>query len=103
MIDIYKASCENVRELKKQAKVIKRLINQSLRKKRWQDIPALTNTYALLYSAFAETAFLKMLHTPYGFPESYIVQVQSQRNLEEKWRKCKIGIVILEIVQRRIM
>ena len=37
-----------------------------------------------------------MLHTPYGFPESYIVQVQSQRNLEEKWRKC-IDLAFQEI------
>jgi hypothetical protein len=42
----------------------------------------------LLYSAYAEVSFLKTIHTPYGFDESFIDQIQSARNLEEKWKKC---------------
>ena len=85
---IYEASVKNVRELKKQVKVVKRLLNQALRANRMQEVDALTKTFALMYSAYAEVSFMKLIHTPYGFSESYIQQIQSGRNLDEKWTKC---------------
>ncbi len=88
MLDIFTASCENERELRKQANQIKRLFNDALRKNRDQDIEALTKIYALIYSAYVEVSFLKTIHTPHGFDESYISQIQSARNIEEKWSKC---------------
>lgn len=88
MIDIYKASVKNVQELKKQARIVKLLLNNALRANRMHEVNALTKTYALMYSAFAEVSFLKLIHTPYGFQESYIDQIMSCRNLDEKWNKC---------------
>ena len=88
MLEIYQACCENERELRKEAKQIKRLYNNALRFNRAQTIQPLTKTYALLYSAYVEVSFLKTIHTPYGFDESFITQIQSARNLEEKWEKC---------------
>lgn len=85
---IYEASVKNVRELKKQVKVVKRLLNHALRANRMQEVDALTKTFALMYSAYAEVSFMKLIHTPYGFSESYIQQIQSGRNLDEKWTKC---------------
>lgn len=88
MQEIYEASVQNVRELKKQAKVIKILLNQALRANRMHEVNALTKTYALMYSAYAEVSFTKLVHTPHGFEESYIQQILSCRNLDEKWNKC---------------
>ena len=88
MLEIYEASVKNVRELKKQAKVLKLLLNQALRTNRMHEVNALTKTYALMYSAYAEVSFMKLVHTPHGFHESYIQQIISCRNLDEKWNKC---------------
>lgn len=44
--------------------------------------------YALLYSAYVETSFLKLIHTPKAFTESEIIQIMAERNLEQKWLKC---------------
>ncbi|WCC46266.1 hypothetical protein [Tenacibaculum finnmarkense] len=88
MLEIFKASTENVRELKKNRKKINQLINRSIKNKSKDMIPVLTKTYALTYSAFAETCFLKTIHTPYGFSEDLIKQISSKRNLEKKWNKC---------------
>jgi hypothetical protein len=88
MLEIYKASVENVKELKKNRKNINQLVNQSIRNKSTDFITTLTKTYALVYSSFAETCFLKMIHTPYGFSDELIRQIMSQRNLADKWTKC---------------
>lgn len=39
--------------------------------------------YALLYSAYVETSFLKLIHTPKAFTESEIIQIMAERNLEQ--------------------
>lgn len=96
MIEVYRASCQNTKEIKKHATSIKRMINAALRKNRMMEVETLTKTYALIYSAYAEVSFLKVIHTPYGFSENYIQQIQAQRNLEEKWRKC-INLAFAEI------
>jgi hypothetical protein len=88
MIEIFKASVINLRELKNQRTNIKRLFNQSIKRKDNSSFSALTKLYALLYSSFAELCFLKVIHTPYGFSEDKIIQITSERNLEQKWLKC---------------
>lgn len=88
MLEIYKASVKNVKEVKKQAKVIKKLLNQALKENRVCEIDALTKTYALMYSAYAEVSFQKLIHTPHGFSDDYIQQIEEKRNLTEKWEKC---------------
>lgn len=97
MIEIYRASVDNVRELNKQRTNIKRLFNQAIKRNDHSAFNALTKLYALLYSSFAELCFLKVIHTPYGFSEEEISQISSERNLEQKWTKC------LEIAFSRII
>lgn len=87
-IDVYQACCQNVRELKRQRKRILSLLNRAIRENDTNDIITLTKVYALLYSAFAEVSFVKLLNTPDAFSESEISQISNQRNLEEKWEKC---------------
>jgi len=88
MLIIYKCSVSNVRELKKQRCNLKRLFNKCICHNDKPSFDTLTKLYALLYSSFAETCFLKMLHTPYGFSDELINQVLSQRNLEQQRIKC---------------
>ncbi len=88
MIEIFKASVLNVRELKEQRKNLNRFVNQSIKHNENASFAALTKLYALLYSSFAEVCFLKIIHTPYGFSDDYINQISSQRNLDQKWLKC---------------
>ena len=86
--DVYIASTSNVKYLKKQRNRIKKLVNRAIRERNEEDLSCLTKIYALLYSAYAETSFLKLINTPGAFTESEIQQVKMARNLEEKWRKC---------------
>ena len=64
------------------------MLNDSIRNKSNCDIDLLTKLYVLLYSAYAETSFQKLINTPDGFEESIIVEINKQRNIEEKWKKC---------------
>lgn len=86
--DIYVASCKNERRIKNEVRQLNQALNNAIKNNRRQEIETLTPILALLYSAYAEVAFIKMIHTPYGFEPSYIEQILSQRNLEEKWKKC---------------
>lgn len=64
------------------------MLNQAIRRNATSEIDTITKLYALLYSAYAETSFLKLIHTPRGFSVSEIENIQNQRNLEAKWSKC---------------
>lgn len=96
MLDIYNACCMNVKEIKKRAKNIKRMINNAILNKRNEEIITLTKVYALVYSAFVEVSFIKLINTPYGFDEEKIKVIQSKSNLEEKWLTC-INLAFLTI------
>ena len=65
--EIFTASTENLRDLKKQRKRICALVNRAIREKQDPDLISLTKMYALLYSAYVETSFLKLIHTPKAF------------------------------------
>lgn len=86
--DVYIASTSNVKYLKKQRKRIEKLFNRAIRERNEEDLVTLTKIYALLYSAYAETSFLKLIHTPGAFNEEEIEQIMNSHNLEEKWCKC---------------
>lgn len=86
--DIYKACVENVKDLKKHKNRLVALTNRAIREKNDADLETLTKFYALLFSAYAEDSFLKLIHTPRAFSENEIIDIQHGRNLEEKWKKC---------------
>ena len=88
MKEIYYASVENVRELKSKRRILNKMIKNAIKRKHEDEISTLTQVYALLYSSFAETSFLKLIHTPHGFEENEIKDIFGKRNLEEKWIKC---------------
>lgn len=88
MIIIYQASTNNVRELKSKRRILNKMIKNAIKRGREDESSTLTQLYALLYSSFAETSFLKLIHTPHGFEETEISEIFCKSNLEEKWKKC---------------
>ena len=88
MLEVYQASVKNTRELKKYVSIIKRYANEALAFERTAEINALTKTYALMYSVYAEAEFTKLINTPYGFSEEYIEQIRNASSIECKWKKC---------------
>jgi hypothetical protein len=96
MLEIYEASTINVREIKSRYKSVLRLINNSILYNRKGEVVTLTKLLALLYSAFAEVSFIKLINTPYCFNSAMIEDIQKQRSLEDKWKKC-IDLGFLEI------
>lgn len=87
-IEIYQASTENLRDLKKERKRINVLANRAIRENNIADLSCLTKIYALLYSAYAEVALTKLIHAPNALNDSEISQINTKNNLEEKWIKC---------------
>lgn len=92
---IYIATVENVRELKKTLKYIKRKINEQIRVKKADQISPLTKVYLLTYSTWVESNLLKLVHIPDSFSTSEINQIKSQSKIEDKWVK------LLELVFRK--
>lgn len=87
-LHIYRAATENVRELKKNEKILNKMINFAIKSHNNQELHTLTNLYLLLYSTYAEASFLKLIYTPYGFSDEEIHNINQRRNLEAKWEKC---------------
>lgn len=44
-----------------------------------------TKLYSLLYSALSEAQFTQILHTPFGFSHSEILNIQNGRSLVDRW------------------
>ena len=88
MSDVYNACVQNVREMTKQRKLLIRLLNNALKTGNTYEEEALTKIFALLYSAYVESAFMKTINTPCGFNKSYIEQIMRCSNLESKWTEC---------------
>lgn len=68
--DIFVASSENLKELKKHRNRLKCLVNRAIRENSLSELDSLTKVYALLYSAYVEVSFLKLIHTPKAFSDS---------------------------------
>lgn len=96
-LDIFKAQTINVRELIKARTQVTRAINDALRNNKLPSVEALTKSLVLIYIAWSEALFSKIIHTPYGFENWEIEQIRKAPNgLEGRWRKC------LELGLRRI-
>jgi hypothetical protein len=90
-LQIYHAQTQNVQALVRAWKVTMRSINHSLRKGDSVTAKQLTKVLALIFCAWAEAMFSKMIHTPYGFAEDEIVQIKQahlKSSLEAGWTKC---------------
>lgn len=87
---IYEAQCANVRALLAARKQIKTNINEALRAKKDHQAEALTKTLAVVFTAWVEASFSKLLHTPHGFDldEIATIKATSSINVVNGWEKC---------------
>ena len=90
-LKIFQAQTRNVRSLNQAITQINRAINHSLRASDTTSANVQTKILALVFSAWAEARFSKLIHTPYGFKLNEIRQIkiiQKRYGLEQGWEKC---------------
>jgi hypothetical protein len=88
---IFRAQTANVRELEIAWKHINRQINSLILQKQHKSVEITTKLLALIYCAFAEALFSKLLHTPYGLELEEIHQIKeaaSHAGVKSGWLKC---------------
>jgi hypothetical protein len=101
ILAVFRAQTENVRELQRARKQIQRAINFSLRRGDSASARVQVRLLALLYVAWSEASFLKLVHTPYGFRSSEIVEIKRkhrEHSLEDGWLKC-VDLAVQRIEQ----
>ena len=90
-LTIFRAQTENVRELKKARCHITKSINFALRKNDQMSANMHTKVLALMYCAWAEASFSKLIHTPYGLELDEIEQIRrlhARQGVGPAWKKC---------------
>jgi hypothetical protein len=87
-LEVYRAQVENTRTLSRAWNQLKRQINLALRKGDDASTQIHTKLLALLFCAWAEANFSKLIHTPYGFKIDEIDQIKSIRSVGPAWQKC---------------
>lgn len=84
----YKAYVTNVSEFQIAESEVRRTINRALKTNKSITVKVYTKLYAILYSTYSESNFMKMILTPYGFDQKYIDEILEQDNVQKKWIKC---------------
>jgi hypothetical protein len=97
-LQVFKAQTQNVRELEKAWGHLLRSINRELVRDNLVSAALHTKLLALVFCAWSEANFSKLIHTPYGFTTDEIEQIKShgKSNITRGWEKC------LELGLRRI-
>ncbi|MEP1079258.1 hypothetical protein NDI52_28005 [Leptolyngbya sp. PL-A3] len=95
---VFEAQVKNVRELDAAWKHVKRSINRDLVKGNQSSVRLHTKLLTLIYCAWLEASFSKLIHTPYGFDLSEIAQIKSasRNSIVEAWKEC-INIAALRV------
>ena len=90
-LKIFQAQTENVRMLNQARTQINRAINYALRKGDKASSQVHTKVLALVFCAWVEANFSKLIHTPHGFTLDEIRQIKEIYHvdgLEAGWKKC---------------
>lgn len=87
---IFRAQTENVRELEVAWKHVNRTINDALRNENNKQATFQTRMLGLIFCAYAEATFSKLIHTPHGLSGTDINQIKKKgkRDLVQGWLKC---------------
>jgi hypothetical protein len=97
---VFQAQVRNVQSMKTAVNQVRRSINDALRANDFPRAESFTKMYALLFCAWAEANFSKVLHTPYGFEIDEIAQVQAAKKADgiaAAWKKCvQLGLTHLD-------
>jgi hypothetical protein len=84
-LEFYKAYSTNVKDFLIAEKDIKRIINRAIKQNKQSTIKVQTKLYALMYSTYAESSFMKMILTPYGLEQKYVDEILNKKNIQDKW------------------
>jgi len=89
-LNIFKAQTENVREIIKTWKHLQRTINHELVCDNLTSASVHTKLLALVFCAWSEANFSKLIHTPYGLDLDEIQQIKAlaKGNIVDGWLKC---------------
>ena len=94
----YEAYVENVKILKKNRNVLKKLFNTILLTNNQDEIKLLTIEYAMLYSTYVEASFHKLIFTPDKLLDSQINSILKVR-AKVKNRKVKTGEIYASSIE----
>ena len=88
--DIFKAQVLNVKELENAWKHINRTINYAYKIEDLSLVKHQTRMLALVFCAYTEANFSKLIHTPYGLNTHEISQVKKaqKRSIVKAWKEC---------------
>ncbi|MFC1580874.1 hypothetical protein ACFL4N_08180 [Thermodesulfobacteriota bacterium] len=97
-LNIFKAQTENVREIGKAWRHLQRTINRELVCDNLTSASLHTKLLALVFCAWSEANFSKLIHTPHGLTLDEIQQIKAlaNSNIINGWLKC------LELGLRRV-
>jgi len=90
-LEIFRAQTTNVRELQSAWAQINRQLNSCILTKNVVGVEVNTKLLALVYCAFSEALFSKLLHTPHGLALAQISQIKSavdSNGIKSGWQKC---------------
>lgn len=95
---IFDAQCDNVRELKSAWTHVNITINQALKEDNDKQLTFQTRMLGLIFCAYSEATFLKLIHTDKKFSSDEIeqIKVSAKRSIVEGWKKC------LELALRKV-
>lgn len=85
---IFSAQTANVRELEKSWKQVNLAINHALVTNDSEALKLNTRFLGLLFCAYCEAQFSKLIHNPCQFNSIEIQQIKSQRTVVDSWKKC---------------
>jgi len=90
-LEVFKAQTSNKRMMEKAKTQVSRSINYALRREDKLSIQVQTKLYVLVFCAWVEANFSKVIHTPYGFSLDEIRQIKEaykSNSLKDGWNKC---------------
>lgn len=89
-LNIFRAQTQNVRDIIKTWKHVQRTINHELVCDNHTSASVHTKLLALVFCAWSEANFSKLIHTPHGYELSEIQQIKSlaKGNIVDGWLKC---------------
>lgn len=98
---VFSIQTENVRELDKSWEQGNRLINESLRTRDQATTTIQTKLMALLFSAYTEAIFSKLIHTPHALTkvEIDLLKVEFKKNSYLGWIAC-LNIIVDKITTK---
>ncbi|MFL9959572.1 hypothetical protein PQR02_00145 [Paraburkholderia sediminicola] len=102
-LKVYRAQVANLRMLDQAWVQQVRSINQLLVKDQKTAVDLASRQLALLYCAYAECAFSKVIHTPYGFSSPHILQIKKailDAGITAGWHKA-LDLGLRRIVTKR--